>query len=274
VIRIEGLRRRLGRFVVDGVDLAVDDGAYLVLLGPSGAGKSVLVHLLAGLDWPDAGRLFIDDDEVTTWPPERRGVGLVQQQPALFPHLSVVDNLAYGLRARRVPAAEQRARLDAMIAELHLQPLLERPVATLSGGEAQRLALARALLTRPRALLLDEPLAPIDHNARAELQTELRRVHDALARTTVHVTHSRDEARALASHVAVMLAGRVVQAGPVDEVWARPRCTFVARFLGVDEASARLLDGCSGQCLAPGGRCDARQASPSAQADAPNGAPL
>ncbi|MFH1811928.1 MAG: ABC transporter ATP-binding protein [Pseudomonadota bacterium] len=255
MIHLDAVSRRLGDFVVDSIDLVVEDRAYLVLLGPSGAGKSVLLHLLAGFEALDSGRILVDGTDFTALPPERRQIGLVQQQPALFPHHSVLGNLAFGLRARGVGAGERQRRIDDIVALLHLGPLRQRPVATLSGGEAQRVALARALVTRPRVLLLDEPLAPIDHNARLELQAELRRVHDALQLTTVHVTHSRDEARALASHVAVMHAGRLIQSGPVDDVWERPRCLFVARFLGVDAKSVPALEGCSDRCLQPGGAC-------------------
>jgi ABC-type sugar transport system ATPase subunit len=254
VIAVNGLCRGFGEFALGPVTFAARRGEYWVLLGPSGAGKSMLLHTIAGVFLPHSGTVTISGRDVTNAPPEARQVGLVFQQSALFPHLSVIDNIAYGLDARGAKAADRARRLDEVVSATRIESLLSRPVATLSGGEAQKVAIARALAIRPEALLLDEPLGPIDHNARLELQDELRRLHESLGLTTIHVTHSREEAKALADHVAVMLNGRVVQAGPVERVLSTPRCVFVAGFLGLDARYG--IPACRKSCLSAPGVCD------------------
>jgi putative spermidine/putrescine transport system ATP-binding protein len=255
VIGIEHLERRFGEFSLS-VSLAVPAGAYEVILGPSGSGKSLLLGCIAGLFTLEGGRISLDGRDVTGEPPERRGLGLVFQRSSLFPHLSVRENVEFGLRARGQRRAERRERLDELCRTLRLEPLLGRPVSALSGGEAQRVAIARALAARPRVLLLDEPLSLVDHNARLELQDELRRIHGELGLTALHVTHDREEARALGQRCAVMLGGRIVQEGPADEVFARPRCVFVAKFLGLPGAPPPA-PGCSESCVGGVPRCDA-----------------
>jgi len=232
MIRLEGAKVRLGAFDLRVDDLAVEPGEYLLLLGPSGAGKSVLLEVIAGLRRLDEGRVRIDGEDATQWPPEQRRVGLVSQRPSLFPHMSVRRNVEFGRRYQRVSAEEFRRRVEAAVAMLQIEGLLGRSVTDLSGGEAQRVTLARALVTEPRVLLLDEPLGPLDQNLRADLAAELRRVHDELAMTTIHVTHDQTEARALADRVAVMEAGRICQIGSTEDVFERPACEFVARFVG------------------------------------------
>ena len=253
-VEIRNLSRRFGDFALERVSLRLGAGEYWVLLGPSGCGKSLLLQTLTGLHETDEGAVRVDGRDVTALPPEARDVGLVFQQAALFPHYSVRGNVEYGLRARRVAPAERARRVDEMIAALHLEGILGRQVATLSGGEAQRVAIARALAIRPSVLLLDEPLSLLDHNARLELQAEIKRVHLEFKLTTLHVTHSRDEARAMGDHCAVMLAGAIVQRGPTEEVFGRPRCPFVARFLGADAAAAPEHP-CTRACLSVEGRC-------------------
>ncbi len=238
MIELSHLHVRCGEFALDDVSLRIGKGEYWVLLGPSGCGKSVLLQTIAGFFLPTEGQVLSDGRDITTLAPERRQIGLVFQQAALFPHLGVRANIEYGLRARRVPASEMRRRVDELIERLSLQTILPRPVATLSGGEAQRVAIARALAVRPALLLLDEPLSALDHNARLDLQTELGRLHRELGLTTLHVTHSRDEAEALADFSAVMLGGRVVQSGTLTQLREQPRCPFVARFLGIDPIRA------------------------------------
>lgn len=230
---LTGLEKRLGDFALSGVSLSIGAGEYGVLLGPSGSGKSVLLSLVAGLAVPDAGTIAIAGRDVTALAPELRAVGLVFQRPSLFPHLDVRENLAYGLAVRGVPKPERAKRVDELVARLGLAEIAKRPVATLSGGEGQRVAIARALAPRPALLLLDEPLSLLDHNARLELQAELKRLHGELALTTLHVTHSREEARALGDRCAVLLHGSLAQAGPTEEVFARPASPDVAKFLGV-----------------------------------------
>ena len=252
---IQDVERRFGAFSL-GITLSAAAGAYLTLLGPSGSGKSLLLGIVAGLYAPERGRVLIDDRDVSREPPERRGLGFVLQRVSLFPHLSVAGNIEFGLQARGASRAERRARRDELVSDLGLEPLLERPVPALSGGEAQRVAIARALAPRPRLLLLDEPLSLVDHNARLELQQELRRIHGATGVTVLHVTHNREEARALGQRCAIMLGGRIVQTGSSEEVFARPRCVFVARFLGLRELELPAVDGCRESCLGGVGRCD------------------
>lgn len=232
-LAVDGLRRRFGDFALAGVTLSVPAGAYGILLGPSGSGKSLLLRTVAGLHAPEDGTVAVGGRDVTRVPPERRGVGLVFQRSALFPHHDVRGNIAYGLRVRGLPAAERRARVEEMVRLLGLEEIASRPVATLSGGEGQRVAIARSLAVRPALLLLDEPLGLVDAGGRRELREVLRRVHRALGLTTLHVTHDRDEALALGDVCAVMLRGAVVQSGPPAEVFARPASADVARFLGV-----------------------------------------
>lgn len=258
MIRLAAVEQRFGSFRLS-VDLEAQTGAYLVILGPSGCGKSLLLGTVAGLHAPAAGRILLDGEEVTAWPPERRQVGLVFQRSSLFPHLSVRENLAFGLRVRGVPRPEVAARVDELVETFGLGELLDRQTTTLSGGEAQRVALARALAVKPRVLLLDEPLSLLDHNARLELQEELRRLHGLLGFTALHVTHHREEARALGGRCAVMLGGRIVQEGPIDALLESPHCAFVARFLGLSGRPASPSD-CGEACLARPGHCDRRRA--------------
>ncbi|MGC4115062.1 MAG: ABC transporter ATP-binding protein [Myxococcales bacterium] len=254
-LTVSNLSRRFGTFLLDRIHLRVGAGEYWVLLGPSGCGKSLLLQTLTGLHEPDSGAVHLGEREVTAEPPERRDVGLVFQQAALFPHYSVAGNIEYGLKARGLPEAERQRRVDEVVAALRLSTILERPVATLSGGEAQRVAIARALAIRPKVLLLDEPLSLVDHNTRLELQAEIKRVHAEFKLTTVHVTHSREEAKAMGDHCAVMLAGAIVQRGPTEQVFAVPRCPFVARFLGAGPQEPTEKSACGRSCLSAGDRC-------------------
>ena len=249
MIEVSNLGCSFGDFALQDVSLRIEKAQYWVLLGPSGCGKSVLLQTIAGFFSPSSGQVAIDGRDATAQPPEKRNIGLVFQQAALFPHLSVRANIEYGLRARRVPADEIRRTVDDLIERLGLAAILPRPVATLSGGEAQRVAIARALGPKPVLLLLDEPLSALDHNARLELQAELARLHKELALTTLHVTHSREEAAALSDRLAIMNRGRIVQTGTMAEVSAKPRCPFVARFLGLDPSAALSSDPCHPSCL-------------------------
>lgn len=255
MITLEQVQRRWGAFSLD-VDLQVAAGDYLVILGPSGCGKSLLLGSVAGLYPPDRGVIHIDSKEVTHAPPEARQVGFIFQRASLFPHLSVTGNIEFGLKLRSTPRAQRRERVQELAAALGLQELLDRRVNSLSGGEAQRVAIARALALRPAVLLLDEPLSLVDHNARLELQEELRRLHQELRFTAIHVTHNREEARAMGSQCAVMLGGRIVQRGEVDEIFSRPHCAFVHRFLGLEVERPGAPAGCSELCLTGVGHCD------------------
>jgi len=217
---------------VDALTLEVAPGERVVLLGPSGCGKTTTLRLIAGLETADAGRVVLAGEDVTNWPPHRRGVALVFQDAALYPHLSVRDNLAFGARLQKTPADEIAARVDTVSRRLGLAPLFDRRPEHLSGGERRRVALERALVRRPRLLLLDEPLSSLDVPARVELRGELARLHREEPVTTLHVTHDQEEAMLLADRLAVMREGRVVQAGTPQELYARPADSFVAGFLG------------------------------------------
>jgi molybdate/tungstate transport system ATP-binding protein len=261
VIELAKLQVSFGEFALRDLSLRIAKGEYWVILGPSGCGKSVLMQTIAGFFSPDRGHIFVEGRDVTALPPERRKMGLVFQQAALFPHKSVRENIAYGLRARRVPTEEIDRTVSELVERLGLGGILGRPVPTLSGGEAQRVAVARALAIHPDLLLLDEPMSALDHNTRLELQAELARIHRELALTTLHVTHSREEAAALGDHVAIMLGGRIVQRGTSAEVQTRPRCPFVARFLGLDPSAIIALPDCAQRCGEKPGECTSPEAS-------------
>ena len=223
--------RRFGRVeALRGVDLVVEPGELVALLGASGSGKSTLLRTIAGLEQADAGRVLIDGGNQASVPPPRRGVAMVFQSFALFPHLSVERNIGFGLRARREPDAAERV-LEAARA-VQLDGVLDRRPGELSGGERQRVALARALAARPRVLLLDEPLSNLDAQLRASTRTEIRRLQERTGVTTLYVTHDQDEALALGHRVAVLREGRVEQVGTPDDIWERPASTWVARFVG------------------------------------------
>jgi sn-glycerol 3-phosphate transport system ATP-binding protein len=202
------------------------------VLGASGSGKSTLLRAIAGLEPADGGRVLIDGADLLKVAPARRGVAMVFQSFALFPHLSVERNIAFGLRARGEPAAEVAARVAATAAALRLDGLLARRPGELSGGERQRVALARALAARPRLLLLDEPLSNLDAQLRVSTRTEIRRVQERTGVTTLYVTHDQGEALALGHRVAVLREGRVEQVGSPDDIWERPATTWIARFVG------------------------------------------
>jgi len=223
----------LGEFHLRGIHLDVAPGEYFVILGPTGAGKTVLLETLAGLFRLRRGHILLDGEEVTNLPPERRGIGFVYQDYALFPHLSVAGNIAFGLKVRKRDHRTVEERVTAIGRLLGIDHLLHRRPATLSGGEQQRVALARALVVEPRLLLLDEPLSALDPRTREGLQRELVRVHRELGTTTIHVTHDFEEAMALADRIAILSEGQVVQVGPPEEVFRRPRSEFVAHFVGV-----------------------------------------
>lgn len=233
MIEIDRVRSVFGAFRLGELSLRLGAGDYWVLLGPSGSGKSLLLHTITGIQRPDSGRVRISGVDVTDLGPEARNVGLVFQQSALFPHMSVADNVEYALRVRGVAAAERKQRRADLVESVGLAGLLSRPVATLSGGEAQKVAIARALAAKPSVLLLDEPLGAIDYNARLELQGVLKRVHSAGGLTTLHVTHDREEARALGDHCAIMFDGRIAQIGETAAVFASPATDSVAQFLGL-----------------------------------------
>jgi putative spermidine/putrescine transport system ATP-binding protein len=225
-------RRFGGVTAVDGVSLDVREGEFLTLLGPSGCGKTTTLRMIAGFLPPSRGRIFIDGADVTRLPARRRNIGMVFQDYALFPHLTVAENIGFGLRERRAPRARIAERVRELLALVRLPGLEQRFPAELSGGQQQRVALARALAYTPRVLLMDEPLGALDLKLREAMQIELAQLQQALEITTIYVTHDQEEAMGLSDRIAVMSEGRIVQVGPPDEVYARPLTPFVANFVG------------------------------------------
>ncbi len=220
------------RIVVSDVTLEVRQGEFLAILGPSGSGKTTVMRLIGGFEAPDSGRIFIAGEDETAVPAERRRVNTVFQSYALFPHLSVVDNVAYGPRMQGLGRAARRDKAMALLELVRLADAAERRPHQLSGGMQQRVALARALANDPAVLLLDEPLGALDRKLRDEMQRELRRVQAELGATFIYVTHDQDEAFGMADRLAVMRDGRFVQIGPPAEVYDRPRDAWVSRFVG------------------------------------------
>jgi spermidine/putrescine transport system ATP-binding protein len=233
VIALESLRRRYAAgMAVDGINLTVERGEFFSLLGPSGCGKTTTLRLIAGFDPPDSGRVRLEGRDVTNLPPQRRPVNTVFQNYALFPHLTVWENVAFGPRARGLAAADIRRRVAEALAVVQLEPLARRRPHELSGGQQQRVALARALVNRPVALLLDEPLAALDPFLRRSVQGELKRIQRELGLTVLMVTHDQEEALALSDRLAVMRAGRIEQEGTPRQLYDAPTNPFVAEFLG------------------------------------------
>ena len=213
-IEVHNVSKRFGDFAaVDDVSLAVESGSLTALLGPSGSGKSTLLRIIAGLEWPDSGRIVISGTDATALSPQKRGVGFVFQHYAAFKHMTVADNIAFGLKVRRRPRGEIRERVDELLHLVQLEGLGERYPAQLSGGQRQRIGLARALAPEPEVLLLDEPFGALDARVRAELREWLTRLHDVVHVTTVFVTHDQEEAMEVADQIAVMNHGRLEQVG-------------------------------------------------------------
>ncbi|MGM0536314.1 MAG: ABC transporter ATP-binding protein [Pseudomonadota bacterium] len=235
-IEMQDLHKRFGRDTValDGVDLTIEAGEFFTLLGPSGCGKTTLLRILAGLEEADDGRLAIGGKDITEVPPHKRSVNTVFQSYALFPHLSVRENLAFGLRMRGLPPEEREARVAKIAEFIKLGDLVDRRVDQLSGGQRQRIALARALVNEPDVLLLDEPLSALDAGLRSQLQVELLRVQKRLGMTFVFVTHDQQEAMVMSDRIAVLNGGVIQQVGSPREVYEHPVNAFVARFMGHD----------------------------------------
>jgi spermidine/putrescine transport system ATP-binding protein/putrescine transport system ATP-binding protein len=234
VLEIDAVTKNFGRLTaVDGVTLSIRENEFFALLGPSGCGKTTLLRMLAGFEAPTEGKILLDGADVSRVPPNRRPVNLMFQSYALFPHMSVRANIAYGLEMERRPENEIRARVDEMLATTQLGPLADRKPDQLSGGQKQRVALARALIKRPRVLLLDEPLGALDKKLRGEMQIELKRLQNEVGVTFVVVTHDQEEALVMADRMAVLKDGRLLQYDTPHEVYEHPADAFVAGFIGV-----------------------------------------
>ena len=239
-IRLRGLVKRYGdQVAVDGVDLDVHRGEFFTLLGPSGSGKTTTLRMIAGFERPDEGTVELAGEEVSGRPPFERDVNTVFQDYALFPHLSVADNIAYGLRIRKVPKPERRTRVDEALEMVRLPQLGARRPSQLSGGQRQRVALARAIVNRPRVLLLDEPLGALDLKLRQEMQVELKRIQQEVGITFVYVTHDQEEALTMSDRLAVFNEGRIEQVGAPAEVYEHPKSEFIAGFVGVSNVLER-----------------------------------
>ena len=233
MIEARNIVKRFGDFTaLDDVSVEVEAGSLTALLGPSGSGKSTLLRVIAGLERPDAGRVRLEGHDVTGVPPQERGVGFVFQHYAAFKHMTVAENVAFGLRIRRRPRAEVRQRVGELLELVQLSRLGDRYPAQLSGGQRQRMGLARALAVDPKVLLLDEPFGALDARVRKELRSWLRRLHDETHTTTVIVTHDQEEAMDVADRVVVMNGGRIEQIAPPRELYDQPANEFVMSFVG------------------------------------------
>jgi len=246
-IRLEACAKTFpdGTQALEPLDLSIGAGETMVLLGPSGCGKTTVLRIIAGLELPDAGgRVLFDEQEVTGLPIEKRNVGMVFQSYALFPNMTVAENIGYGLRIRKAPPGDVRARVSEMLAMMRIELLADRRVDQLSGGQRQRVALARALAVRPRALLLDEPLTALDAKLRDTLRLEIDGLLRSLGITAIYVTHDQAEAMALGDRIVVMDHGRMAQVGTPREIYHRPASRFVAEFIGsLNRLTGMVRDG-------------------------------
>ena len=226
---------------IHGIDLKIEDGEFVALVGPSGCGKSTLLRMVAGLEDITGGRLLIGDKVVNAVEPRDRDIAMVFQDYALYPHMSVADNIGFGLKMRKTDAADRRARIADAARMLQIEPLLQRRPAELSGGQRQRVAMGRAIVRRPSAFLFDEPLSNLDAKLRVEMRTEIKRLHGLLGRTTLYVTHDQVEALTLADRVVILKEGRILQEGPPLTLYERPSTRFVAEFIGSPQMN--IFDG-------------------------------
>ena len=239
-VRLEGVLKRFGDVVaVDGVDLEVREGEFFSMLGPSGSGKTTCLRMIAGFEQPNEGRIFLRGFDVTDLAPYERDVNTVFQDYALFPHMNVAENVEYGLKVKKVPKEQRRARVDEALAMVQLARFGARRPSQLSGGQRQRVALARALVNRPSVLLLDEPLGALDLKLRQAMQIELKEIQQRVGLTFIYVTHDQDEALTMSDRLAVMNAGRIDQVGRPVQVYENPATDFVAGFIGVSNLLER-----------------------------------
>jgi molybdate/tungstate transport system ATP-binding protein len=233
IIRLDNVFASWGEFALKKINLEISKGEYFVILGPTGVGKTLLLELLAGFWMPDHGRIGLFDQDVTEVPPEERSVGFVYQDYMLFPHLNAFENIAFGLKIRKESTTVIKDKVESIAKTLGIFGLLHRNVSTLSGGETQRVALARTLVLKPKILLLDEPLSALDPNIQETVRDEIKEIHNKFGMTTVHITHNREEAIILADRIAVMNDGMIHQVGNPQEIFRKPATRFVADFVGV-----------------------------------------
>jgi len=242
-LRFEGISKHFDAIAaLSTIDMDVSAGEFLTLLGPSGSGKTTLLNIAAGYLDPTTGRVYIGDEDVTRVSPRHRHIGMVFQNYALFPHMTVRQNVGYGPMVRRLPQDEIRRRIETALAMVKMEDFGERSVEALSGGQRQRVALARAMAAEPDVILMDEPLGALDRQLRKEVQLEIRRLHEAHGRTTIYVTHDQEEALVMSDRIAVMRDGRVAQQGSASELYHRPKNTFIARFLGESNLISGIVE--------------------------------
>lgn len=233
MVKLVGITKRFGSVVAaDNIFLTVNDGEFFTILGPSGCGKTTTLRIIAGFERPDSGRVFFDGEDVTFLPAYKRNTGMVFQNYALWPHMTVFDNIAYGLKIRKLPKDEIKRRVKEVLELVKLEGLEDRYPHQLSGGQQQRVALARALVIQPKVLLLDEPLSNLDAKLRVEMREELRLLQKDLGITTIYVTHDQEEAMVLSDRIAIMNFGKIYQVGAPTEIYMRPANLFIATFMG------------------------------------------
>lgn len=230
---IENVKKYFGNVkALDGIDLSIEEGLFVVLLGPSGCGKTTLMRCISGLEKLTEGRILFDSEDVTNVPPKDRNVAMVFQSYAVWPHMKVKDNIAYPLKLKKVPKKEIEERVKWVSELLHISELLDRFPSQLSGGQRQRVAVARAIVHRPKVLLMDEPLSNLDALLRVKMRSELKKLHEQIKVTTIYVTHDQTEAMTMGDKIAIMNAGKIVQYGTPEEIYKKPRTIFVAGFVG------------------------------------------
>lgn len=234
MLKTKDLSIELGEFSLKKVNLSINNGEYRVILGPTGAGKTILLETIAGIYIPDSGSVTLKDEDITSKDPKNRNITMVYQDFVLFPHLSVYENIAFGLKLKKMPADAIEKKVSKVSEILGISHLVKRDTVNLSGGEKQRTAIARALVLEPEVLLLDEPLSALDITTREKLRKELKSLHKAYSTTIIHVTHNFEEVFSLADTVSVMNAGEIIQTGSPEEIFSKPNCRFIAGFVGVE----------------------------------------
>ena len=238
MILLKSVSKSWSNFEIRNIDFSVKKGEYFVILGPTGAGKTLLLELIAGFHYPDSGQIYLEKEnknlEITYTSPEKRSIGFVYQDYMLFPHKTVFDNIAYGLKIRKFPKTEIKEKVKKMAELFKIVHILERYPSNLSGGEQQRVAIARTLVLEPNLLLLDEPLSALDPQIQLEIRDELKRIHREFGVTIVHVTHNQEEAMVLADRIAIMDHGKIIQVGGSEEIFRKPSSEFIAKFVGAE----------------------------------------